>query len=75
VATDLDLMAITPSPLAGYRTWFEEQTGDAPLHVSAGATTVDAWLAKVRTPARWSFGFPAINGAVYLRTDEETRER
>ncbi len=75
VASDLDLMAITPSPHVGYRTWFEEQIGDPPLHVSAGATTADAWLAKATTPARWSFGFPAINLAAYLCTDEETRGR
>lgn len=72
-ASDLDLMAITPSPRVGYRTWFEEQIGDAPLRISAGATTADAWLARATTPARWSFGFPAINAASYLRTDEETR--
>ncbi len=75
VASDLDLIAITPSPRIGYRTWFEEQIGDAPLHVSAGATTADAWLAKATSPARWSFGFPAINAAAYLCTNEETRER
>jgi hypothetical protein len=75
VASDLDLMAITPSPRVGYRTWFEEQIGAAPLHVSAGATTADAWRAKATTPARWSLGFPAINTAAYLWTDEETRAR
>ncbi len=72
-ASDLDLMAITPSPRVGYRTWFEEQIGEAPLRISAGATTADAWLAKATTPARWSLGFPAINAASYLCTDEETR--
>jgi Nucleotidyltransferase domain len=75
VASDLDLMAITPSPRVGYRTWFEEQRSDTPLHVSAGATTADAWLAKAKTPARWSLGFPAINTAAYLWTDAETRAR
>jgi Nucleotidyltransferase domain len=72
-ASDLDLMAITPSPRVDYRTWFEEQIGEAPLRVSAGATTAEAWLARATTPARWSFGFPAINAASYLCTDEETR--
>jgi hypothetical protein len=75
VASDLDLMAITPSPRVGYRTWFEERVEGAPLHVSAGATTADAWLAKATTPARWSLGFPAINTAAYLCTDEATRAR
>jgi Nucleotidyltransferase domain len=72
-ASDLDLTAITPSPRVGYRTWFEERIGDPPLHVSAGATTADAWPAKATTPARWSFGFPAVNAAAYLCTDEKTR--
>lgn len=73
VGSDLDLMAITPSPCIGYRTWFEERIGDAPLHVSAGATTADAWRAEATAPARWSLGFPAINAASYLWADEATR--
>jgi hypothetical protein len=36
---------------------------------------VGAWVAKGTTPARWSLGFPAINTAVYLWTDDETRGR
>jgi hypothetical protein len=72
VASDLDLMAITPAPRVGYRTWFEEQSGDAPLHVSAGATTPDAWLAKATAPASWSLGLPALDTAAYLCTDTET---
>lgn len=76
VTSDLDLMAITPSPRVGYRTWFENQPeGDPPLHVSAGAMTSDKWLADAREPARWSLGFPAINAAAYLWTDAETRAR
>jgi hypothetical protein len=74
-ASDLDLMAITATPCVGYRTWFEEQVARDPLHVSAGAATADAWLAKAATPARWSLGFPAINAAAYLCTDEDTRKR
>ena len=73
VASDLDLIAITPSPRVDYRTWFEERTGDTPLHVSAGATTADAWRAKATSPVRWSFGFPAVDVAAYLRADETTR--
>ena len=49
VASDLALMAISTSPRVGYRTWFEQQSGDAPLLVSVGATTADAWLAKAAT--------------------------
>src|SRR5215218_8312302 len=75
VASDLDVVVVTPSPRVAYRTWFEDQHTDTPLHVSAQATTVDAWLAKATTPARWSLGFPAINFAAYLWTDDETRER
>jgi Nucleotidyltransferase domain len=74
VTSDLDLMALTPFPRVGYRTWFEER-GAAPLQVSAGATTADLWVAKATTPSRWSFGFPAINAAVYLWAEEETRGR
>jgi hypothetical protein len=75
VASDLDLVAITATPRVGYRAWFEDQIPGDPLHVSAGAATADAWLAKAATPARWSFGFPATNTAAYLCTDEETRRR
>ena len=75
VGSDLDLIAITPSPCVRYRTWFEERVGNAPLHVSAGAATADAWLAKTASPARWSLGFPAINAASYICADEATRSR
>jgi phosphoribosyl-AMP cyclohydrolase len=75
VASDLDLVAITPSPRVAYRTWFEEQVGVPPLHISASATTADAWLAKATSPARWSFGFPAIAAAAYLCTDDQTRTK
>jgi phosphoribosyl-AMP cyclohydrolase len=73
VGSDLDLMAITPSPRVGYRTWFEERIGEDALHISPGAKTPEAWLAKAATPARWSLGFPAINAASYLCTDDATR--
>lgn len=72
VASDLDVMVITSSePGVSYRTWFEEQSGDAPLHVSAGATTATGWLEDCGSPARWSLGFPAINEAHYLWRVEE----
>ncbi len=73
--SDLDLTAITPSPRVGYRTWFEERPRDVPLHVSAGATTSDGWLANAAEPAHWSLGFPALDTAVYLFADGETRTR
>lgn len=75
VGSDLDLMVITPSPRVGYRIWFEERIGDAPLHVSAGATTAEAWQAKATTPARWSLGFPAIDVTSYLWADDATRKQ
>jgi Nucleotidyltransferase domain len=75
VASDLDLMAVTPSPRVGYRTWFEELCDGPPLHVSAGATPASEWLADGNEPARWSLGFPATNTAAYLWTDAETRAR
>lgn len=73
IGSDLDLMAVTPSPRVGYRMWFEERVDDSPLHVSAGATTAGEWIADGAQPARWSLGFPAINAAAYLCTDEATR--
>lgn len=73
LASDLDLMAISTTPRVGYRTWFEERSGAEPLHISAGATTADAWLAEATIPARWSLGFPALNKAAYLRMDDTTR--
>ena len=65
--SDLDLVALTASiPRTEYRMWFEERRNGPPLHVSAGATTPSGWLARRDSPARWSFGFPAINEANYL---------
>lgn len=73
-SSDLDLMAITPAPRTGYRTWFEPRAGGAPpLHVSAGATSAGEWLAAGREPARWSLGFPALDTAVFLLADAGTR--
>jgi hypothetical protein len=68
-------VAITPSPRVGYRIWFAERIPEAPLHVSAAASTADTWLAKATTPARWSLGFPARNTTAYLCTDQATRTR
>lgn len=66
VGSDLDLIAITPSPRVAYRAWFEESIGAIPLHVSVAATTAEAREAKATAPARWSFGFPATSAASYL---------
>lgn len=74
-ASDLDLVAITPSPGAAYRVWFAERPADAPLHVSAAVTTVDAWLGRGAGPGRWALGFPAVSAAAYLRFDGATRAR
>ena len=69
VASDLDLMAITPSPRSTTGHGSRSRTRTAPLHISLGAETADAWLAEAKFPARWSLGFPAINRASYLWTD------
>jgi hypothetical protein len=75
VGSDVDLTAITPSPRVAYRAWFEDCGTATPLHVSAGAATAEAWLAKAASPARWALGFPAVDTATYLDADEETRGR
>ena len=60
--SDLDLYAITrDEPRVAYRMWF-----DGALHVSAGAKTVETWLAGAARPARWSLGFPARLDAKYV---------
>ena len=74
-ASDLDVTAITPTPRVPYRTWFEPRAPEPSLHVSAGASTADDWLAASAEPARWSLGFPAIVTAVYLWADDEARAR
>lgn len=68
--SDLDLYAITrDEPFVPYRMWF-----DGPLHVSAGAKSVAAWLAARERPARWSLGFPARLDPEYLwSADEDIR--
>lgn len=65
--SDLDLVAITGQPqVRGYRMWFEDRPEGPPLHVSAGVSTPEEWLAKGSTPAHWSLGFPAMVQARYL---------
>jgi phosphoribosyl-AMP cyclohydrolase len=74
-ASDLDLVAITPSPRDPYRTWFEDRPPHPPLHVSAGSKSAEDWLRRAESPARWSFGFPAILTTAYLWADPAARER
>ena len=74
--SDLDLHALTSAaPRERYRRWFEARPDGPPLHVSAGAKTVDDWLAASAEPARWSLGFAARNDAVYLWAEPNVRER
>src|SRR5271157_2930331 len=52
--SDLDITVLTAVPAQGhYRTWFEPRPGP-PLHVSAGAQTLDAWVAEGQTAAEWA---------------------
>ncbi len=71
--SDLDLTAITAHPRTGYRTWFEDTGEGLPLHVSAGAMTIAAWVADGTTPASWSLGLPAQTTARYVLSDAATR--
>lgn len=71
--SDLDIRAITQGePGVHYRTWFEERRGVKPLHVSAGAKSVEAWLG-VREPEEWTFGFPALGVARYVWSTGKSR--
>ena len=64
--SDLDLRALTTEPpRVPYRTWFVDRPGTSPLHVSAGAKTVEDWLADGLEPAAWALGFPARDEATY----------
>jgi hypothetical protein len=74
--SDLDIYAITSAePRVGYRTWFEPRDQGPPLHVSAGATSVDDWIAEREESPSWTFGFPAVVTARYLRVDPAIRQR
>ena len=74
--SDLDLTAITEGdPLIPHRTWFEERPGARPLHVSAGATPVERWLAARELPRPWALGFPAVYEARYGWATEEALGR
>lgn len=72
--SDLDLMGLYGSePAVGYRTWFEDRPGK-PLHVSAGAESLDRWLQMCGEPADWSLGFPTEEAARFLWATERARE-
>lgn len=68
--SDLDLVAITPSPRIRYRMWFDND-----VHVSVSAKTADEWLARRREPAGWSreLGFAVTIEPVFLFADAPSR--
>ena len=73
--SDLDVRAITTEPpRVRYRTWFADRGNRRPLHVSAGAKSVDDWLAARREPNEWALGFPVLHEAVYLWATDGVRE-
>ena len=73
--SDLDVRAITTEPpRVSYRTWFAERANRRPLHVSAGAKSVDDWLAARAEPNGWALGFPVRYEAVYLWATDGVRE-
>jgi len=73
--SDLDVRAVTTEPPhARYRTWFVERATGRPLHVSAGATPLDDWLATRAAPSEWALGFPVEHDAVYLWATDGMRE-
>lgn len=74
--SDLDLNAITEGePRVRYRTWFQERSGGRPLHVSAGAVSVEDWLAAGERPRPWALGFPVLYEARYAWATAEARAR
>jgi hypothetical protein len=65
--SDLDMKAITAGHAnVPYRMWFQARPDAKPLHVSAGAMSVDRWLSKRAEPAGWTFGFAARQIARYV---------
>lgn len=72
-SSDLDVTALTPEPRVRYRTWFEERPGAPPLHVSAGAKTLERWLGQPSRPAPWALGLPAVHDAVLVWATEQGR--
>lgn len=71
--SDLDVTVLTAMPpLTHYRTWFEPRPG-APLHVSAGAMALDAWVEEGQTAADWALGFPTEEVAAWVWATEAAR--
>ena len=67
LTSDLDLLAITRRrPRMPYRMWFEQRTGERPLHVSAGAQAAADWKEGASAPAPWAFGCSAREAARFL---------
>lgn len=74
--SDLDVRALTAGPpRVPYRTWFETRPDARPLHVSAGAKSVDEWLAARERPNTWALGFPVHYEAAYLWAADGVRAR
>lgn len=74
--SDLDVHAVTEDePVSPYRMWFEERTGEKPLHVSPSVKSVSAWLAKRAEPQGWALGFAAEHVARYLWSTDDARAR
>jgi len=73
--SDLDVRTITTEPpRVRYRTWFAERQNGRPLHVSAGAKSVDDWLSARGEPSEWALGFPVLHEAVYLWAIDGVRQ-
>jgi phosphoribosyl-AMP cyclohydrolase len=71
--SDLDLMGLyRGEPSIGYRTWFEDRP-EQPLHVSAGARSLEAWRQESLEPADWSLGFPTQEAARFVWTTDAAR--
>jgi len=69
----LDVTVLTAVPSLGhYRTWFEPRPG-APLHVSAGARALDAWVDEGKTAADWALGFPTEEIAAWAWATDAAR--
>jgi phosphoribosyl-AMP cyclohydrolase len=57
--SDLDLDLVVGDPRVHYRTWFEDRSGQPPLHVSARCDlTPKAWAEETDEPEDWSLGLP-----------------
>lgn len=69
--SDLDLTVISAGEprLNGYRTWFVPLGDGREIHVSAGATSVAAFLraaSRPTGPSDWSLGLPTDEAGLYL---------